>query len=789
MRSLRTPRALEAPACRRYISSTPSTCLHASSPNYRGKEQTTKPSRGRAQKKPAPWIQDVVSGHRPKVDARLDDREKHHSENQVHDPRTRLRVPIEGKLAKHHALLRKTVLARLQDVLNDLTRSEQSGGDAGKERLQQEAILFMNSIDNAFLLAQQNITRKDKNPLFWNLRDAFIQGHNKALIGEVRYAFQSFMVRNRFSRGMDKCQKNLLDFRFPQEWLPGTREMQRTIHVHVGPTNSGKTYNALKALENAKSGVYAGPLRLLATEVYHRLTAKGLPCALITGEEVRLPDTTDQYFSSCTVEMVPLNGRVDVAVIDEIQMIGDSERGNAWTMAFLGIQAKEMHVCGEERAVKLIESLCASIGDKCIVHRYERLSPLATMDDALGGDLSQLEKGDCVVAFSRLSLHTLKRSIERHTGRRCAIVYGSLPPEVRVQQAALFNDPDNDYDYIVASDAIGMGLNLEIRRVIMESIFKFDGAQNRTLSDPEIKQIGGRAGRFRTASRPSAENESSQGGLVTTMDYDDLVRVQDAFSKHVPDIEHAYIEAPPGIIERFASYYPPETPLSFLLMRIRTAAAIGEQYKLSLPNDRIQLADLISEFPLTICDKLTLCFVPTRLSSERGPMVIRAMAKILATNAPGDLLSIKEIPLEYLDMDMSEPHKHGADYLEKLEELHVSINSYVWLSYRFTSVFRDQALAFHVRSLVEERLIDILDKLDFTEQALYKRRQYERRKAQTDQMSQEMMRQEIEDGMMENGFLPEDEVASRLEELVEASRGAANANRGAEDAYHGAESS
>ena len=87
----------------------------------------------------------------------------------------------------------------------------------------------------------------------------------------------------------------------------------------MGPTNSGKTYTALKALEKSKNGVYAGPLRLLANEVYHRLTVKGIPCALITGEEIRLPDS-DTYLRSCTVEMVPLNIPVDVAVIDEMRI-------------------------------------------------------------------------------------------------------------------------------------------------------------------------------------------------------------------------------------------------------------------------------------------------------------------------------------------------------------------------------------------------------------------------------------------------------------------------------------
>ena len=122
------------------------------------------------------------------------------------------------------------------------------------DELSRQAALFMDVIEHAFSLAEQNITRRDKNPLFWNLREALISQDIRGLTKELKYSFQSFMVREKFSKELEDSQKRLLDFRFPHEWFPATRTMQRTIHVHVGPTNSGKTYNALKALENSKSG-------------------------------------------------------------------------------------------------------------------------------------------------------------------------------------------------------------------------------------------------------------------------------------------------------------------------------------------------------------------------------------------------------------------------------------------------------------------------------------------------------------------------------------------------------
>ena len=296
---------------------------------------------------------------------------------------------------------------------------------------------------------------------FEMLREAYIHNGLVGLDVQLKFNFHGYVANANFTSSDLLNQSKLADLRFPIEWYPGTRMMSRTIHLHVGPTNSGKTYQALKRLESAESGIYAGPLRLLAHEVYSRLNAKGKPCSLITGDErIIAEDTKAPLMNSCTVEMVPINQTVDVAVIDEIQMIGHQERGWAWTQAFLGVKAHEVHLCGEERAVPLIRELAAGMGEKLEIHHYERLSPLRTMSTSLDGKLKNLRKGDCVVVFSRLGIHALKKEIEKSTEKRVAVVYGSLPPETRAQQAKLFNDPNNDYDILVASDAIGMGLNL-----------------------------------------------------------------------------------------------------------------------------------------------------------------------------------------------------------------------------------------------------------------------------------------------------------------------------------------
>lgn len=299
------------------------------------------------------------------------------------------------------------------------------------------------------------------------------------------------------------------DLSNPSAFYPLTRAWpKRKVIMHVGPTNSGKTHNALRALAAAKTGVYAGPLRLLAHEIWERLNKGqivplgmdpeedaepdlennidgGTPfdintpnpshskpiiqktgnskfarvCNLVTGEEQKILDELCGLYS-CTIEMISFSSMVDVAVIDEIQMISDSERGGSWTSALLGLNAKEVHVCGEESAVPLVQSILKDTGDEIIVHRHERLSPLSLQETSLGGELSNVRKGDCVVAFSRSEIFKAKSVIEQKTGLKCAVAYGRLPPEIRSEQARLFNDPDSGFDIIVGSDAIGMGLNL-----------------------------------------------------------------------------------------------------------------------------------------------------------------------------------------------------------------------------------------------------------------------------------------------------------------------------------------
>ncbi len=330
--------------------------------------------------------------------------------------------------------------------------------------------------------------------------------------------------------------------------------MQRTVHLHVGPTNSGKTYRALQALDAARSGIYAGPLRLLAHEVFSRFRARGRPCALVTGEEQRFPPGHDgpadppPPFQSCTVEMTPLNRRVDVAVIDEVQMMADDDRGWAWTQALLGVQAAHVHACGEDRAVPLVRALCARTGDPLRGAPLPAPQPAAPAPASLRGDLANLRKGG-----RRRGL--LARRPAHAQGRHRAADAPPLRHRLRVAAARdacpagrPVQRPHQRLRLPGRQRRHRHGAHLDIRRVVFETVAKHDGAAFRTLSVPELRQIAGRAGRFRTAAQDMAESSSSgtstttaatattstppllpPPGFVTTMEDEDLDVVRRAF--------------------------------------------------------------------------------------------------------------------------------------------------------------------------------------------------------------------------------------------------------------------
>ncbi|MBW0493476.1 hypothetical protein O181_033191 [Austropuccinia psidii MF-1] len=527
----------------------------------------------------------------------------------------------------------------------------------------------------------------------------------------------------------------LIDMRHPQNLYPDTRRYKRQIHLHVGPTNSGKTHNALRALLKAHSGIYAGPLRLLAHEIFTRINsgqiAPDLPprhCNLLTGEEQRIisPFAT---LTSCTVEMLSSHQFYDVVVIDEIQMIGDIYRGDAWTQALLGVQTKQLHLCGEESVIDLIRNLSNDCGDEFILHRYQRLTPLKISDSSLAGNLSNVKQGDCIITFSRNNIYSLKKLIQSKTNLRVGLAYGGLPPEVREREAQMFNrgnqlEGQAGYDVLVGSDAIGMGLNLKINRVIFESLHKFDGLKQIQLSPSQIKQIGGRAGRYGIL--PSNLNSSSSGqnssnspsssntiGEVLTLLESDMDLLRQSMAAPSEPISKAVLKAPFETIQGLARLVHHGTPFSTLLTLRRNLTATMPQFEIGDEKSATSIADAIENIKtLSLSERDLFCSAP---ANPRNPLAISSLqawanahgsrkevnleAWLRHQNLQATIQTIQDLPNQIQNQPPSQPIKHQIklerlhnETLLRLESLHKCLVLYLWLSFRLPESFPSSRL-------------------------------------------------------------------------------------------------
>ena len=264
------------------------------------------------------------------------------------------------------------------------------------------------------------------------------------------------------------------------------RAQSRTVAV-LGPTNTGKTHYAIERMLAHRTGVIGLPLRLLAREVYDRIrTLRGPDCvALVTGEERIVPDRTQYWI--CTVEAMPLEIGADFVAIDEIQLCADPERGHVFTDRLLSARGlHETLFMGSDTMRSAIAALVPGVQ----FQRRERMSKLTYSGSK---KISRMPARSAIVGFSVENVYAIAELIRRQKGG-CAVVMGALSPRTRNAQVDLYQN--GDVDYLVATDAIGMGLNLDIRHVAFSATRKFDGRRMRPLQPDELAQIAGRAGRF-----------------------------------------------------------------------------------------------------------------------------------------------------------------------------------------------------------------------------------------------------------------------------------------------------
>ena len=263
---------------------------------------------------------------------------------------------------------------------------------------------------------------------------------------------------------------------------------QNKIIAVLGPTNTGKTHMAIEKMFEFNSGIFGLPLRLLAREVYDKCVKKigSNKVALITGEEKIIPNTA-QYFI-CTVEAMPKDKVVDFIAVDEIQMCGDRERGHIFTDRLLNFRGEVLTMFLGSQVMKNIVSQIIPETRFIEQQRFSKLSYNGHKK------ISRLERKSALIAFSVEEVYAIAELVRRQKGG-AAVIMGSLSPKTRNSQVEIYQS--GDVDYLVATDAIGMGLNMDIEQVSFSSLKKFDGKKIRRLRTTEISQIAGRAGRYK----------------------------------------------------------------------------------------------------------------------------------------------------------------------------------------------------------------------------------------------------------------------------------------------------
>ena len=391
------------------------------------------------------------------------------------------------------------------------------------------------------------------------------------------------------------------DFSLFKNYFPRARALKQRFVFFCGPTNSGKTYHALNALCQHTSGVYLAPLRLLALEGQEEIERRGQRCSLLTGDERDLKP--DASFRAQTIESLNYEEEVEAILIDEVQMLLDAQRGAHWVAALIGAPAATIYLAGSPEALAYIEQICTYVDGTLEVHTLERLTPLQADGHTRSLREALAPTGrKAFIVFSRQAIFDLKDAVEAQ-GQQAAVIYGSLGPAVRRTEAERFRS--GACPVVIATDAIGMGLNLPIDRLYFVTTRKWDGMQERALSASEIRQIAGRAGRY----------QQSKTGVVGAIFDADLDRITRA------------IDTPPPVVPVRRLHLGLTLPLATELAHLRHTESLATVleffahmkdssglFQPQVSPQVIRLATLLDAYPtLTFAQKYRLALAPVNV--------------------------------------------------------------------------------------------------------------------------------------------------------------------------------
>ncbi|MEN3367196.1 MAG: ATP-dependent helicase [Burkholderiales bacterium] len=500
----------------------------------------------------------------------------------------------------------------------------------------------------------------------------------------IEQRLEHAIERQQEERNAERTRESINLAEYPDSFEMARRLPRRFIAL-LGPTNSGKTHEAMEALAKAKSGVYLAPLRLLALENYERLVnarpdGKELKVSLVTGEERR--EVEDATHVASTVEMLDTRTRIDIAVIDEIQMLGDRDRGAAWTAAVCGAPATTVYLVGALEARKAVEALAERLEVPLEVRTLKRKGPL-TMDPTAVRKLRNLRRGDAVIAFSRRDV-LMWRDMITEIGLSVATVYGNLSPEVRRAQAARFRD--GEADIVVGTDAIAMGLNLPIERVVMTTADKYNGIEEDEIPAALAKQIAGRAGRFGV----------HEEGFVAGYDDETHQVIRALLKEKVAPVPAQGFSVAPSLehLNRISSVTG-EHALAKLLMRFAFNIDVPDGFFTPrITEEQSERAQWLDTLPLSLAEKFTLSLVPI---SSRVPSLHNAWEQWA-----------KALAKKHKSLLHASPAGSYRQNLQEVEDSCKLYSAYAWLSYRLPEYFPDGEQAHQFARDASERVDEIL---------------------------------------------------------------------------------
>jgi ATP-dependent RNA helicase SUPV3L1/SUV3 len=497
---------------------------------------------------------------------------------------------------------------------------------------------------------------------------AVLRSNNRALldgtniVGRIKPALVTKCEEVKAYKIAEQCRRalpsRLADF------YPLARSLNRKLTLVIGPTNSGKTHEALERFRNTNSGSYLAPLRLLALEVRDSLTEQGLPVSLVTGELLEI--VPDARHCSSTIEMLNFSQQVDMAIIDEVQMIADPQRGSAWLQAVIGAPAKEVWMLGSPEAERTVLSLANYLNEPIEIIHTERLAPLEVSDRTF--PLDQIPKQAALIAFSRQDVLSLAGELREKHGRSPAVIYGALSPEVRREQARRFRD--GLADCVVATDAIGMGLNLPITTIVFSTSRKYNGVCESDIPSWLVWQIAGRAGRY-------GQHES---GIVSAVDRHTLSFVKETLSQRPDSLFSKLMYGPSWPIVQIISEYLDTTKLAPILEFFTDKMTLpdSDRFIPGVDDDVKTVAISLDMLHLTLHEKHSFLGAPVPINKGVPDECLRTFAKAIESRLPLVIDSLQQY------------HSERAAHSQLAAEHAVKVLTlYCWLYYRYPEYFPD----------------------------------------------------------------------------------------------------